>query len=319
MSIAFLFPGQGAQHVGMGAELCRCIAVARDVFDQAEQVTGLPIKKLCFEGPQEELSRTDISQPAIFTVSMAMLGALDSLLPPDQVPTAAYCAGLSLGEYTALCAAGSMSFADALAVVAKRGQLMQDAAVAVPGGMVSLLGADEDVAAKVCRAARGEGVLVPANFNCPGQIVVSGTLDACRKAEEVAAECGASGAVPLDVAGAFHSPLMQPAADALAEVLAGVQVRPPRAGVLSNVTGQPHGRPEEIRRRLLDQLTSPIRWQRNCEFLLAEGVDTFLEIGPGRVLAGLMKRVERRASVTCINSLEAMETYTGVERPAHLL
>lgn len=307
MATAFLFPGQGAQAVGMGVDLLDRPG-ARALFDQAEQISGLPLARLCAEGPEEELARTDVSQPAIFTVSMALLGALREARGAN-LPSPAFCAGLSLGEYTALCAAGALSFEDALLLVTQRGRLMQAAAqTGEPSGMVSLMGADEPIAQKVCQTVSASGLLVPANFNCPGQIVLSGALAACQAAAAVAAECGASGAVLLKVAGAFHSPFMQPAAQGLAKTLESIAIRTPAVPVLSNVTGRPHEGPDAIRQALLDQLTNPVRWQANCEYLLAQGIAEFLEIGPGRVLAGLMRRIDRRAKVTSVNSAEAMKT-----------
>ncbi len=308
MTAAFLFPGQGAQHVGMGRDLCEQYPLAAERFAQAEQITGLPLRTLCFEGPEDDLARTDVSQPAIFTVSMAVLDVVTDRMG-TAAPQAAYYAGLSLGEYTALCAAGAISFAEGVDLVHKRGQYMQAAATAVPSGMVCLLGADEDVATKVCEAAAAAGVLTAANFNCPGQIVLSGEADACRVAMDVAASCGAGGAVELKVAGAFHSPLMQPAADQLADALAAAEIKPPSAPVLSNVTGEPHGDGDDTRKRLLEQLTHPVLWQRNCEYLKARGVDTFLEIGPGRVLAGLMRRIDRKTRVTSLNAAATVDKF----------
>jgi [acyl-carrier-protein] S-malonyltransferase len=282
-----------------------------ELFEQAQRISGLPLTNLCAQGPEDELARTDISQPAIFTVSMALLGELRRAAG-ERLPAPAYCAGLSLGEYTALCAAGALSFEDGLRLVTQRGKLMQAAASqGQPSGMVSLMGADEQIAQKVCQACASAGLLVPANFNCPGQIVLSGAQAACQKAAAIAAECGASGAVALKVAGAFHSPFMQPAAEGLAKTLDSVQIRPPAVPVLSNVTGRPHEGCESIKKALLDQLTHPVRWQANCEFLLAQGVSEFLEIGPGRVLAGLMRRIERRAKVTSVNSAESLKTFAA--------
>jgi [acyl-carrier-protein] S-malonyltransferase len=305
MKTAFLFPGQGAQHVGMGRDLCEAFPAAADLFDQASTVTHLPLKTLCFQGPESELARTDISQPAIFTVSAAMLAHLGERLRPG------YLAGLSLGEYTALYAAGAMDLTTALRLVARRGQAMQAAATAKPSGMVSVLGLDEERAAELARKAAGDGVLVCANFNAPGQIVLSGTLDACRRAEQMAKDFGATGAVPLKVAGAFHSPLMQPAADQLAEALDQATLAAPKLPVVANVDAACYGGAETVRGKLLAQLVSPVRWRQSMEWLLAQGVRRFYEIGPGRVLAGLMRRIDRRAEVACINSAEALEKLTA--------
>jgi len=313
MKTAYLFPGQGAQHVGMGRDAYDAFPAAQAVFDRAEAVTGLPIKRLCFEGPEEELARTDISQPAIFTVSAAMLRCLDDLLRPQQQGkiAPAYLAGLSLGEYTALYAAGAMDFETAIRLVARRGQAMQAAAVAVPSGMVSVLGLDEEKAEELCAAAAGGQVLVCANFNAPGQVVVSGQADACRRVEAMAGDFGASGAVPLKVAGAFHSPLMQPAADELAKALGQARVADPQRCVLANVDASPYKGASEIAPKLLAQLVSPVRWQQSMEYLLSAGVERFYEIGPGRVLAGLTRRINRRAEVACINCRQAIEKLTA--------
>ena len=328
MKTAFLFPGQGAQTVGMGKDLYQKLAAAKAIFDQAEQITGLPLKKLCFEGPEEELSRTDIAQPAIFTVSVAMLACLDSLLPPQKVETVrpAFMAGLSLGEYTALFAAGLIGFEDALKLVCKRGAAMQKAATATPSGMVALIGADESKANDLCRAAANGDVLTLANFNCPGQIVVSGAIEACKRAEAMAKDFGVSATV-LKVAGAFHSAIMAPAAEELGVALEAAKFTPPmattsaklaessdpqsfsspQAQVLANVDAQPYGCLCRAKELLLRQLTGAVRWQQCMEYLLAQGVERFYEIGPGRSLAGMMKRINRRAEVVNVNSLEALE------------
>ncbi|MFA6134852.1 MAG: ACP S-malonyltransferase [Phycisphaerae bacterium] len=309
MKTAFLFPGQGAQAVGMGKDLYETFAAARRIFDTAEAVTGLPIKKLCFEGPEEELSRTDIAQPAIFTVSAALLACMSDFLNPEQEQAIApLClAGLSLGEYTALYAAGAMDLETALKLVTRRGAAMQAAATAVPSGMVSIIGLDEAKANELCVAAAGGEVLVCANFNAPGQIVLSGALAACKRADEKAKDFGASGAVPLKVAGAFHSPIMQPAADELGKAIDQAILADPRKDVVSNVDARLYRGAGEIKAKLLGQLVGSVRWQQCMEYLLAQGVERFYEIGPGRVLAGLMRRINRKADVVCVNSKEAIE------------
>ncbi|HUT01254.1 MAG TPA: ACP S-malonyltransferase [Phycisphaerae bacterium] len=309
MKTAFLYPGQGAQQVGMGKDLYEAFPAARRVFDEAEEATGLPVKQLCFEGPEEALARTDVCQPAIFTVSAATLAVLGDLLSPKQLAEIgpAYMAGLSLGEYTALYAADALDLQPAARLVARRGQVMQEAAVAVPSGMVSVMGLDEAAAQQLVEAAADGQVLTCANFNCPEQIVLSGQIEACRRAEEMAKDFGARMAVPLQVAGAFHSEIMAPAARKLAEALRDVALRDPRVPVVANVDAQPYSHVEEIPTKLLDQLTSAVRWQQSMEFLLAAGVRTFFEIGPGRVLKGLMRRIDRSAEVICLTSRQGVE------------
>ena len=301
----------------MGRDLYEAFPAARRVFEEAEAATGLPLKRLCFEGPQEDLSRTDVCQPAIFTVSAAALAVLGEMLGPEQLEAIrpAYMAGLSLGEYTALYAADAVDLQPAVRLVARRGELMQEAAAAVPSGMVSVIGLDEPRAQRLARAASGGQPLACANFNCPGQIVLSGAIDACRRAERLAAAFGASGTVSLKVAGAFHSEIMAPAAEKLAEELGSVEFRDPNVPVVANVDGQPYAHADEIRQKLLAQLTSAVRWQQSMEFLLADGAERFYEIGPGRVLAGLMRRTHRRADFTSLNSSAAVEKvlqYAGV-------
>jgi [acyl-carrier-protein] S-malonyltransferase len=309
MSIAFLFTGQGAQKVGMGKDLYEASDAARRVFDEAEAATGLPLKKLCFEGPEEELSRTDICQPAIFTVSAATLAAMDELLSGEQLEALrpSYVAGLSLGEYTALYCADAIDLQPAARLVARRGELMQGAAIAVASGMVSVIGLDEAQAGQLVEAAAQGEPLTCANLNCPGQIVLSGAAAACDRARQMAKEFGAKGALPLKVAGAFHSEIMAPAAAELAKALEAVAFREPRSAVVANVDAQPYAGAAEIPAKLLAQLTSAVRWQQCVEFLLAAGVETFYEIGPGRVLTGLMRRIQRRADITSLNSREALE------------
>lgn len=306
MKTAFLFPGQGAQFVGMGKDVCEAFPAAAKIFDCAEAATGLALRKLCFEGPEDELSRTDISQPAIFTVSAAILEAMKQLLG-DKMPRPDGMAGLSLGEYTALYASGAADFETTVKLVARRGELMQRAAVAVPSGMVSVLGLDEQKAGQLCAAASNGQVLTCANFNCPGQVVLSGQLEACQRAEQMAKDFGASGAIPLKVAGAFHSDIMKPAAEGLAKVLADVKFSRPTVDVISNVDARCYDGTAEIPTKLVAQLVNPVRWQQSIEYLFSQGFDKFYEIGPGKVLSGLMRRINRRTDITCLNSAEAMK------------
>lgn len=291
---AFLFPGQGAQSVGMAAELCAEFPQARDRFAEASQILGYDLLGMCTNGPAEQLDSTAHSQPAIYVASLAALERLDAE-SPDVVDACVATAGLSLGEYTALAFAGALSFADGLRVVAERGAAMQDAAEAVPSGMVSILGMElADVEAIVREAAQGE-VLAVANHLCPGNIVVSGTTTACERAAELAEHGGAMRVVPLAVAGAFHTSLMKPAVARLEAVLETVDLRPPRIPVISNVDAQPHDDPVEIRRLLGEQVVSPVRWEDSMRHLLdAYDIETCWEIGPGRVLRGLMKRIDRK-------------------------
>jgi [acyl-carrier-protein] S-malonyltransferase len=301
--VAYIFPGQGAQHVGMGKDLVETYPAAAEVFEKAEKIIALPLRSLCFEGPEEQLNRTDLAQPAIFTHSAACLAVMREQ-PGASLPAAA--AGLSLGEYTALYFCGAMDFETALKLVAKRGELMQQAALARPSGMVAVVGLDEEKAERLCQAARDGQVLSPANFNCPGQIVLSGETAACERAAEMAAQFGARGATVLKVAGAFHSELMAPAAEALAKILGDVAFRTPDVPVLANVDAEAYRSAEEIPRKLLAQLTGAVRWRQSMEALLADGFETFYEVGPGKVLAGLMRRIDRKIEVTTINGVEAL-------------
>jgi [acyl-carrier-protein] S-malonyltransferase len=294
----------------MMADLAEASPAARAMFDRADDILGWSVREVCFVGPAERLDRTDVSQPAIFTASAAALAALDEALG-DSRPEPAMMAGLSLGEYTALYAADAIDFEPCLRLVAERGRLMQQAAEASDSGMVSVLGLDEEAARKLCEAAAEGDVLTPANFNCPGQVVLSGRSEACRRAAELAGEHGAKAAKPLNVAGAFHSELMAPAAEGLAKALAETDFRPPRRPVLSNVDAKPHEGPERIRERLIAQMTHPVRWEACVRAMIDGGVESFYEIGPGRVLAGLLRRIDRGRSVRSVNSAAALSELAG--------
>jgi [acyl-carrier-protein] S-malonyltransferase len=295
--IAFLFPGQGAQQVGMGRPLRETLPAARRLYDEAADLLGYDLAAVCADGPADRLNSTAISQPALFVTSLAALEALRAT-DPAAVAACRATAGLSLGEYTALVFAGALSFRDGLRVVQRRGEAMQAASDATPGGMVSILGLDAAQVEELCTKARTEGTVEIANLLCPSNIVVSGARAACATVERLAAEAGAR-TVRLAVAGAFHTDLMRPADQALADALAGVALQPPRLPVWSNVDARPHTDPEGIRGLLVRQVLSPVRWEDTMRGLLAEGFDCFYEIGPGRVLAGLLKRVQRK--VDCRN------------------
>jgi len=293
--IAFLFPGQGAQKVGMGQLLAESLPAARQLYDRAGEVLGYDLAELCFEGPPEDLDSTVHSQPALFVTSLAAIERLRSD-SPDVVLACEAAAGLSLGEYTAMVFAGVMSFEDGLRVVQRRGEAMQAAADAVPSGMVSILGLEEQQVSDLCDQARDGEILQIANYLCPGNIVVSGHNAACERIGELAPKAGAMKAIPLAVAGAFHTPIMQSAVEKLAAALADVSLSPPTIPVVSNVDAQPHSDPEEIRDLLIRQVVAPVRWEDSMRYLLAQGFDDFYEVGPGRVLKGLLRRTERKAA-----------------------
>jgi [acyl-carrier-protein] S-malonyltransferase len=279
----------------MGRGLYDSVPAARRLYERACEVLGYDLAQLCFTGPSEKLDSTIVSQPALFVTSLAALEALRDR-SPDVVLACEATAGLSLGEYTALVFSGAMNFEDGLEVVQRRGQAMQAASDAMPSGMVSILGLERDQVESVCQQARSQGLLQVANLLCPGNIVVSGTNAACEKAAELADEMGAMKTVPLPVAGAFHTELMRPADEALAEVLAGIELRRPEILVVSNVDARPHNLPEEIRELLVRQVVTPVLWEDSMRFLIGEGFDQFYEVGPGRVLRGLLRRIDRKLS-----------------------
>ena len=322
MKTAFLFPGQGAQIIGMGSDIVHSYDIAATVFEQANEILGFDLSKICFEGPDEELNSTIISQPAIFTTSAAILEVLRTQeKTSDLIPDVT--AGLSLGEYTALYAAGIFSFEDALKLVQKRGQAMQAAADVSEGSMVSIIGLDEEKVHQLCEEVleggdeddydeEGDGddqeeILVPVNFNCPGQIVVSGAKAACRRAKELAPKYGAIKAVRLDVTGAFHTSMMSSAAESLSEALSNCEISPPSiTKIIANINAEYYQSEEQIADGLVKQLTSPILWQKCMERLLDDGVEEFYEIGPGRVLTGLMKRINRKIKVNNISTAQSL-------------
>jgi [acyl-carrier-protein] S-malonyltransferase len=305
MKLALLCPGQGAQFVGMGKDFFAQYPPAREVYEAADEILGFQISDLCFNGPDDQLQATDNAQVGIFVTSIAIYKTLIAENKLSAAPD--FMAGLSLGEYTALCLAGVFSFTDGLKLVRARGQLMQAAATAEPSTMLALVGADEPMAEEICRLAADCGIIVPANFNAPGQIVLSGAVPACHKAAQIAEQRGLR-AVILSVAGAFHSPFMQSAADAMSRVLTETHFSAATCPVISNVTGQPHsGGEAEIKKLLVRQIIAPVRWSQSMEYLKTQGVERYMELGPGRVLTGLHKRIDRRAALTNVATVDALK------------
>ena len=291
--VAFLFPGQGAQTVGMAGNLAETPA-AKELFDRATEILGYDIHQLCQNGPSEKLDSTVYSQPALFVCSLA---AVEYLKTKDAsvVENCAGAAGLSLGEYSAMVFAGVMKFEDALNVVQRRGEAMQAAADATPSGMVSVLGMEREPLQKLCDEHQVSGeTLQIANYLCPGNIVVSGTNNSCEILVDAANQAGATKVIPLAVAGAFHTPIMQSAVEQLSEALSQVTLSAPRIPVISNVDAQAHDEPEEIRQLLVRQVVQPVLWEDSMRSMLDQGFDEFYEAGPGRVLRGLMKRIQRK-------------------------
>jgi [acyl-carrier-protein] S-malonyltransferase len=291
---AFLFPGQGAQVVGMAGALCQSLPAAHAIFQQASAILGYDLLDVCVNGPAERLNATDVSQPAIYVASLAALESLRAS-EPDAANEVVATAGLSLGEYTALVFAGALSFEDGLRVVKARGEAMQAAAEATPSGMVAIIGLEVPEVEALVAEARPAGTLEVANYLCPGNTVVSGSLPAIERIEQICVERGGIRASRLTVAGAFHTAIMKPADEKLAAALGQVELVQPRIPVWSNVDSRPHTNADEIRGLLVRQVLSPVRWEETMRGLLAGGVERFYEIGPGRVLAGLMKRIHRKA------------------------
>lgn len=313
MKTAFLFPGQGAQVVGMGSEIAQALPAAARIFEKANSIVGFDLSRICFEGPPEQLNTTTISQPAIFVTSAAILEVLKTN-PSAQSLRQDVTAGLSLGEYSALYAAGLISFEDALLLVQKRGQAMQAAADATDGGMVSIIGLDEEKVNQLCAEASDGEILAAVNFNCPGQIVISGSKPACGRAQELAAKYGAIKAVRLEVAGAFHTQMMSGAADVLKEALASCDISEPAdIKVIANINADYYENAEKIAQGLTKQLTCPILWQKCMQKLIADGVENFYEIGPGRVLTGLMKRISRKTKVVNLSNIQAINELLKVQ------
>ena len=302
---ALLFAGQGSQTVGMGRDLCERFTVCRDLVGRADQVLDRDLSRICFEGPTELLTKTDNAQPSIFLASLVCWEALRSQVPGLQAEAAA---GLSLGEFTALTAAGTMSFADGLRVVQSRGRFMQESCDATDGGMASVIGMEEAPLAAVCREADVD----LANLNCPGQIVISGGKDKIARAIELAKARGAKKAIPLQVAGAYHSRLMAGAQAKVAATLAGIPMSHPQMLVVHNVTARPANNVAEIKDLLVRQVTSSVRWTESMQWLIAQGFTRFIEFGPGNVLSGLMRRINRDVEMLNVSDSASLDVTVAV-------
>jgi [acyl-carrier-protein] S-malonyltransferase len=297
---AFLFAGQGAQAVGMGKDLVEKYPAARQWFDRANAALGYDLAGICFNGPELELTKTENAQPGIFLVSWVAYELLKEQVPALKADATA---GLSLGEFTALTAAGAMSFDDCLKVLRVRGRSMQEACEATRGGMAAIIGLDEGPTREVC----AECDVQLANLNCPGQLVISGEQEKITKACDLAKAKGAKRAVPLTVAGAYHSPLMASAQPKLAGALNAAAIVVPSVSVISNVTAQPHGAPAEIKARLVEQVTASVRWEESIRYLLVQGFTRFIELGPGTALSGFMKRIDKTAQVLNVSDVASLD------------
>ncbi len=299
--IAFMFPGQGAQYVGMGKDFYDTIPVCREIFDKASELAGFDMKRICFE-ENEEINITEYTQAAMVTVSAAILAAMKE----QKFPWADITAGLSLGEYNALLASDVLSFDDCCRTVRKRGIYMQEAVPQGIGGMSAVIGLDAKVIEKTLQEIN-QGIVEIANYNCPGQIVISGEIDAVKKAGELLKEAGAKRVLPLNVSGPFHSSMLKPASEKLYQELKTVEIRPIKVPYIANVTGDVVENPDDIRELLKKQISSSVRWQQSMERMIFMGVDTFIEIGPGKTLSNFIKKIDRSKKVLSIATVEDFE------------
>lgn len=311
MSRAFVFPGQGSQAVGMGKEFADAFPAAREIFEEVDDALGQKLSKLMFEGPEDELTLTENAQPALMAVSMAAMAVLKSEGGVEIQNVADFVAGHSLGEYSALAAVGTFSLADTARLLKTRGKAMQQAVPVGEGAMAALLGLDLDQAKKVVEEAAQGDVLATANDNAPGQVVVSGKKEAVERAVDVAKEKGAKRAMLLQVSAPFHCPMMAPAADVMADALAAVTIEAPLVPLIANVTAAPVEDPAEIRRLLVEQVTGMVRWRESCLTMREKGVDTLVEVGSGKVLSGLAKRIDRDLAASNVGGPADVEAFLG--------
>ncbi len=309
MKLAFVFPGQGSQAVGMGSELAAAVPAARHLFEEVDEALKQDLARLMFKGPEEALILTENAQPALLAVSLALVRALEEEGGLDLGRTCAFLAGHSLGEYSALAAARAVTVADAARLVKRRGQAMQRAVPVGEGAMAALLGLDLEAAAEVVEAAAGDEVCALANDNAPGQVVVSGTRAAVERAVEIAAERGARHAVMLPVSAPFHCPLMQPAADEMAEALEAVEILPPLVPIVANVTAATVSDPAAIRALLVEQMTARVRWRESVLYLREHDVDTLVEVGAGKVLSGLARRIDPELARLTLQTPHDLDTF----------
>ncbi len=303
--IAYVFPGQGSQAVGMGHELYQSSPQAKQVFEEADEALQFPLSRLCFEGPEDELRETINAQPAILTVSIACLMAASEI---NGTMRPAIVAGHSLGEYTALVVANVLEFADAVRLVRERGRLMQEAGKIRPGGMAAIIGLDEATVEEICMETGAQ----IANINCSGQIVVSGPKGAVAHSVDLAQSRGAAGAVPLEVSGAFHTVLMEPTVEGMARAISQIDFRPPEVPIVANSTAKPVTTIDEVKEEILQQLCHCVQWQPSVEYMVEAGVSTFIEIGPGIVLSKLIKRISRQVQVLNMGDLESIKATSQI-------
>jgi len=308
MSLAFIFPGQGSQAVGMGVDLAEAFAAAREVFQEVDDALGEKLSKLMRDGPIETLTLTENTQPALMAVSMAVARTLERHFGVP-IEKASFVAGHSLGEYSALSAAGAFALADTARLLKIRGQAMQSAVPVGEGAMIALIGADIDVAEAVAKEAAGGDVCVVANDNAPGQVVLSGAKAAMDRVPDIAKAKGVKRTIPLSVSAPFHCSLMQPAADVMADALAKVSIRPLSVPVLSNVTAQEASEPEIVRRLLVEQVTSRVRWRESMLALRGLGVDTSVEMGGNKVLTGMMRRIDKDIQAIALDTPAEIEAF----------
>jgi len=304
--VAFIFPGQGSQKAGMGRGLYHSFAAAREVFKTADEVLGFPLSRLCFEGPEAELNQTINAQPALVTASLATLVAIQEVNAGSKLENPAFVAGHSLGEYTALAAAGVFDSATAIYLALQRGRLMHEAGLNRPGGMAAVIGLDEAQLAEVCHQT---GTQI-ANYNCPGQLVISGATEHLTKAMALVKSRGAHRVIPLVVSGAFHTPLMESAAQGMSDVLSTLSFNGPLIKVVANTTAKVLTTAEEVKAELLSQLCRGVQWQRSVEYMINKGVATFVEIGPGNVLTGLIKRINRNVAALSVGDATAVRNFS---------